>query len=168
MISANTKVKRDISSLPPVQCDLLFIPYIEGVIRQIFCSSPSWSSQALTPNSMLCFMQASWRKDSLNLKKYFKVIVSLAPVSWPDFLLSLCVCAQSCPTLCDPMGCSPTRLFCPWIFPGKNTALGYHFLRQGSFRTQGSNLRLLHWQAIPQCCATWGAPTNSLSVFTSL
>ena len=59
MISPNTKVKIDISPLPPVQCDLLFIPYIEGVIRQIFCLSPSWSSQALTPNSMLCFMQAS-------------------------------------------------------------------------------------------------------------
>ena len=34
-------------------------------------------------------------------------------------LCSLCVCvsvlvAQSCPTLCDPMHCSPARLFCPW------------------------------------------------------
>ena len=64
-ISANSKVKIDISSLSPVQCDLLSIPYTEGVIRQVFCSSPPWSSQALTPNSMLCFMQASWRKDSL-------------------------------------------------------------------------------------------------------
>ena len=96
MISPNTKVKIDISPLPPVQCDLLFIPYIEGVIRQIFCLSPSWSSQALTPNSMLCFMQASWRKDSLKSEKCFKVIISLAPVSWPDFLLSLCVCVLSC------------------------------------------------------------------------
>ena len=64
-ISANSKVKIDISSLSPVQCDLLFIPYIEGVIWQVFCSSPPWTSQALTPKSMLCFMQASWRKDSL-------------------------------------------------------------------------------------------------------
>ena len=24
--------------------------------------------------------------------------------------------AQSCPTLCDPMDCTPTRLLCPWGF----------------------------------------------------
>ena len=34
--------------------------------------------------------------------------------------LSVCVLvAQSCPTLCDPMDCSSTRLLCPWNFPGK-------------------------------------------------
>ena len=32
-------------------------------------------------------------------------------------------------------------------FPGKNTGVGCHFLLQGIFPTQGSNLRLLHWQA---------------------
>ena len=25
-----------------------------------------------------------------------------------------------CLTLCNPMDCSPTRLLCPWDFPGKN------------------------------------------------
>ena len=29
----------------------------------------------------------------------------------------VCVCAQSCLTLYDPMDCSPTRLLCPWNFP---------------------------------------------------
>ena len=58
--------------------------------------------------------------------------------------LGKCVCvrAQSCLTLCDPMA----RLFCPWDFPGKNTGVGCHFLLQGIFPIQGSNLRLLHWQ----------------------
>ena len=28
--------------------------------------------------------------------------------------------AQSCPTLCDPMDCSPPRLLCPWDSAGKN------------------------------------------------
>ena len=32
-------------------------------------------------------------------------------------------------------------------FPGKNTGVGCHFLFQGIFLTQGSNLSLLHWQA---------------------
>ena len=38
------------------------------------------------------------------------------------------------------------RLLCPWDFSGKNTAVGRHFLLQGIFPTQGSNLCLLHWQ----------------------
>ena len=44
----------------------------------------------------------------------------------------------------------PTRLLCPWYFPGKNTGVGYHALLHGIFPTQGLNLsvlHLLHWQA---------------------
>ena len=33
---------------------------------------------------------------------------------------------------------------CPWDFPSKITAVACHFLLQGIFRTQGSNLSLLH------------------------
>ena len=36
---------------------------------------------------------------------------------------------------------------CPWNFPDRNTGVGCHFLLQGIFPTQGSNLWLLHWQA---------------------
>ena len=36
--------------------------------------------------------------------------------------------AQSCLTLSDPMGYSPTRLLCPWDFPGKSTGVGCHCL----------------------------------------
>ena len=43
---------------------------------------------------------------------------------------------QSCPALCDPV--DPTRLLCPLDFPGKSTGVGYHFLLQGIFPTQGS------------------------------
>ena len=55
--------------------------------------------------------------------------------------------AQSCPTLCDPMDCSPS-VICPWDFPGKSTGLDCHFLPQRIFPTQGSNSGLpclLHW-----------------------
>ena len=48
-----------------------------------------------------------------------------------------------------PHGLQPTRLFCPWDSPGKNTGVDCHFLLQGIFPTQGSNLcllHLLHWQ----------------------
>ena len=37
-----------------------------------------------------------------------------------------------------------TLLLCLWYLPGKNTGVGFHFLLQGIFRTQGSNLCLLH------------------------
>ena len=54
--------------------------------------------------------------------------------------------AQLCPTLW-PYGLQPTRLLCPWDFPGKNTGVGCHSLLQGNFLTQGLNpwlLCLLH------------------------
>ena len=49
---------------------------------------------------------------------------------------------ESCPTLCDPVDCSPPG--CLWDFPGKNTGLGCHFLLQEIFPTQGLNPGLLH------------------------
>ena len=64
----------------------------------------------------------------------------------------LCVRAESlqlCPTLCNPIDCSPAsppfpgRLLCLWDSPAKNTRVGGHALFQGIFLTQGSNLHLL-------------------------
>ena len=60
-------------------------------------------------------------------------------------LLFCCVCSVVSDTL-RPHGLEPARLLCPWDFPGKNTEVGCHFLLQGIFLTQGSNLHLLHWQ----------------------
>ena len=57
-------------------------------------------------------------------------------------------CAQLCPTLCDPMDCSPPDSSVHGIFQA-NTGVGCHFLLQGMFLTQGWKprlLRLLHWQ----------------------
>ena len=50
---------------------------------------------------------------------------------------------QLCLTLCDPLDCSPTRLFCPWDSPGRDTQVGDHALLQGIFLTQGLNLSLM-------------------------
>ena len=43
-----------------------------------------------------------------------------------------------------PHGLQPARLLCPWDFPGNNTGVDCHFLLQGIFPTQGSNLGLPH------------------------
>ena len=39
---------------------------------------------------------------------------------------------------------TPPALLCPWNFPGLNTGVDCHFLLQGIFPTQKSNLSLLH------------------------
>ena len=64
--------------------------------------------------------------------------------------LILCLCAQSCPTLCDPMGCSPPDSSVHGISPRQEYWIGCHFFLKGIFPTQGSNpslLCLLPWQA---------------------
>ena len=61
-----------------------------------------------------------------------------------------CSVAQLCSTLCNPVDCSPPGSSVHEDSPDKNTGVGYHFLLQGIFLTQGSNQSLwslLHWQA---------------------
>ena len=48
-----------------------------------------------------------------------------------------------------------TGLLHPWDSPGKNTGVGSHALLQGTFLTQGSNLRLQHWRAGFSPLSTW-------------
>ena len=65
-----------------------------------------------------------------------------------------------------PYRLEPTRLFCPWDSPGKNTRVGYHALLQWIFPTQGSNLHLLHllrWQASPLLLVPPGKPIRSIN-----
>ena len=62
-----------------------------------------------------------------------------------------------CQTFCKPVDCSPPGSSCPWNFSGKNIQVGCHFLLQGIFPTQESNMHLLclctgswalhHWAA---------------------
>ena len=55
------------------------------------------------------------------------------------------MCAESCPTLCDPVDSSPHGLLCPWNFPGKNSRVGCYALLQRIFLTQ--TLKLVSWIA---------------------
>ena len=66
-----------------------------------------------------------------------------------ELLFSVCVWSLSHVWLfCDPPPPPPITHRCLWNFLGKNTRAGCHFLLQGILLTQGSNLLLLHWQAI--------------------
>ena len=55
-----------------------------------------------------------------------------------------------------PHGLQPTRLLCPWDSPGKSTGVGCHFLLQGIFVTQESNLGLLYCRQILYCLSHQG------------
>ena len=51
----------------------------------------------------------------------------------------MCLATQLCPTLCDPMDCSPPGSSVHRDSPGKNTGAGCHTLLQEIFPPQGSN-----------------------------
>ena len=77
-------------------------------------------------------------------------------VSW-----CVCVCVLSVSNSLWPHGLQPTSLLCPWDFPGKSTGVGCHFLLQGIFPGQGSNLfllYLLHWQVDSLPLSHLGSP----------
>ena len=57
-----------------------------------------------------------------------------------------------------PHGLYPTRLLCPWDFPGNSPGMGCHFLLQGIFPTQGSNPGLPHCKQMLHHLSHQGCP----------
>ena len=79
-------------------------------------------------------------------------MIPLLKHSWKENRLILsgfklkCLIAHLCLSLCDPMDCSPPRLFSLWDSSGKDTGVRCHFLFQGTnFKT-----RTLHHLRRPQ------------------
>ena len=73
-------------------------------------------------------------------------------MGWPlDDICSLV--SKSCPTLCNPVDCSPTNLLCPWDFPGKDTGVGCNPFSRGSSQprdwTQVSSLAVRSFATEP-------------------
>ena len=63
-------------------------------------------------------------------------------------LTVLCLVDLLCPTLNDPMDCSPPGSSAHGDSPGKNAGVGCHTLLHGIFPTEGSNPGLLHCKQI--------------------
>ena len=61
------------------------------------------------------------------------------------FMYIMCLIAQSCLTLCNPMDCNPLGSSVHGDSPDKNTGVDCHPLLQGLFPRQGLNPGLLHW-----------------------
>ena len=70
----------------------------------------------------------------------------------------VCVCVLLMSDSLPPHGLLPTRLLCPWDFPGKNAGVGSNFLLQGNFLTQGLNPGLLHCRQILYNLSHQGSP----------
>ena len=63
----------------------------------------------------------------------------------------------------QPHGLWPTRLLCPWDFPGRSTGVGCHALFQGIFPTQGWNLSFLHCRQTLYHLSHQGSPRDNAS-----
>ena len=70
----------------------------------------------------------------------------------------LCLVAQSCQTLCDPMDCSPPGSSVHGDSPDKNTGVGCHALPHGILPTQGLNPGLPHCRQILYRLSPQGSP----------
>ena len=85
--------------------------------------------------------------------------------------VSLCLVAQLCPTLCDPVDCSLPGFSVHGDSPGKNTGMGCYAFLQGIFPTQRLNPGLPHCRrSLP--FEPLGKPKNtgvgSLSLFLGI
>ena len=88
-----------------------------------------------------------------HLSIFFRVFIHSASIQKKVRSVSRSVMSDSL-----RQGLQPTRLLCPWDFPGKNTGVGCHFLLQGIFPTQGSNSGLLHCRQILYHLRHQGSP----------
>ena len=76
----------------------------------------------------------------------------------------VCVCVCTCSVMSDslqPHGLKPTRLLCPWNFPGKKYWREFPFLSPGYLSDPGTESMFLVSPALAgrvfTTCATWGA-----------
>ena len=76
----------------------------------------------------------------------------------------LCLVAQLCPTLCNPMNCGPPGSSVHRDSPSKNTGVGCHALLQGIFPTQRLNPGLPHFREILYHLSHQGSPRQELVV----
>ena len=103
--------------------------------------------------SPFVFVWCSYLISTLKINFRMEFIYTLKQLNYLLSLYHMAECLQcSCCLVnksylfCDPVNCRPPGS-CPWDFPSKNTGVGWHFLLQGIFSTQGSNPHFLHLKA---------------------
>ena len=114
----------------------------------------------------------SWPVVAALLGRWCPWLESKESLAW-EASAGRCLQPQACPCSCLqrvrsghsvvsdsvwPHGLGPPRLLHPWDSPGKNTGVACHFLLQGIFLTQESNLGLLHCRQPLYCLSPQGSP----------
>ena len=87
-----------------------------------------------------------------------RIVINVVPLRCSLVVLALCLFAQSCQDLRDPMDCSPPGSSVHGDSPGKNTGGGCHALLQGIFPTQRSNPGLMRCGQILYHLSHQGSP----------
>ena len=67
------------------------------------------------------------------------------------YVLMFALVSKSCLTFLQPHRLWPSRLFCPWDFPGKNTGVGCHSLLRGSSQSRDR----IETQSWVSCIGRW-------------
>ena len=107
---------------------------------------PSWICRSM---ASLCLIRESPRRECEVVSPMLSSM-ALSQQLRSQCTLSSCCCssvAKSCPTLCDPMVCTPPGSSVHGIYQARIREWFAIFFSRGIFPTQGLNLCLLHWQA---------------------
>ena len=122
-----------------IKMDMHTLLYLKWIINKVLLYG-TW-------NSVQCYV-AAWMGGEFGREGMVKSL-HCSPGRIRTLLISdyCCLVAKRCRTLSRAHGLQPARLLSPWDFPGRNTAVGCHFLLQGIFPTQGLNPSLLRRQA---------------------
>ena len=100
------------------------------------------------PSRQKCFSENNQAK--------FKCFSRMA--CWVAYFPVLCLAAQSCPTVCDPVDCRPPGSSVYGDSPGNNTRVGCHALPWGIFPPQASNPGLPIAGGFFNCLSHQGIP----------
>ena len=112
-----------------------------------FPSSGDLSNPGMEPESLALASAAAWEAPNKHLAV-------------------LCLVAQLCPILCNPVDCSLPGSSVYENSPGKNTGVDCHALLQGIFPTQGLNPGLSHCRWILYHLSHQGSPDKHLRTNT--
>ena len=128
------------------------------------CMNWEWDSKSVQEKNCRWEMQFKNKSNPLILLDHLQSLPGF--IFFSKLFQQQHACMLSCSVVSDslgPQGLQPTRLLCLWNFPSKTTGVGFHFLLQGIFLTQGLNLGLLHWQEDSLPLSHLGSPLAAYS-----
>ena len=104
-----------------------------------------------------------WKEENKVL--WILNLTSVKNLSFSLILIVLCLIAQSCLTLCNPMDYRLPGSSVHGVLQSKNTGAGCHALLQGIFPTQASNPGLSHCRWCLYHLSNQGSPWSWLTTF---